>query len=150
MALAVLPLLLGKKAREAMPVLLEFNQLSKSLYDKLSQQPGFDFQLEKKGLMMLFKTKKAKEEEEHIVSAAADLGLNASMLTPEEVRQHHPGLEVDVLGGSYFPSDAHVNPNLFMKQIRKLRREKRDYVFFQYCCDGLQDRKRPDSCARHR
>jgi hypothetical protein len=34
--------------------------------------------LEKKGLMMLFKTKKAKEEEEHIVSAAADLGLHAS------------------------------------------------------------------------
>ncbi len=114
----------AKKVQEAMPVLLEFNQLSKSLYEALSQEPGFDFELEKKGLMMLFKTKKAKEEEESIVAAAAQLGLDAQMLTEAEVRQHHPGLEVDVLGGSFFPSDAHVNPNRVMKQIRALGQEK--------------------------
>jgi D-amino-acid dehydrogenase len=130
-----------KKAREAMPVLLEFNQLSKSLYEDLNQQPGFDFQLEKKGLMMLFKTKKAKEEEEHIVSAAADLGLHAAMLTAAEVRQHHPGLEVDVLGGSYFPSDAHVNPNLFMKQIRKVGEKKGITSFSNTAVTGFKTEK---------
>lgn len=107
------------KVRQAMPVLLEFNQLSKSLYESLNEQAGFDFMLVKKGLMMLFKTAKAKEEEEQIVEKAVYLGLNASILSAEEVKKHHPRLEVDVMGGSYFPSDAHINPNQFMDQLRQ-------------------------------
>ena len=113
-----------KKAKKAMPVLLEFNQLSKALYESFDQESGFDFHMEKRGLMMLFKTSKAKEEEEKIVDTAAHLGLHAEMLTADQVAEHHPDLKLDILGGSFFPSDAHVNPHRFMEQIRAIGQEK--------------------------
>jgi D-amino-acid dehydrogenase len=62
-------------------------------------------------------------------------------LTPAEVRQHHPGLEVDVLGGSYFPSDAHVNPNLFMKQIREVGEKKGITSFSNTAVTGFKTEK---------
>jgi D-amino-acid dehydrogenase len=63
------------------------------------------------------------------------------MLTAAEVRQHHPGLEVDVLGGSYFPSDAHVNPNLFMKQIREVGEKKGISSFSNTAVTGFKTEK---------
>ena len=133
-----------KKAKEAMPVLLEFNRLSKSMYEELNQQAGFDFQLEKKGLMMLFKTEKGREEEEKVIEQAGQLGLDAHMLSPQGVREYHPGLEIDVLGGSFFPSDAHVNPNLFMQQIIEMGTQKGNINFVKYFRERIWHRKRKD------
>ncbi len=106
------------QVKRAMPVLLELNTLSKSLYEEIAKEEGFDFFIEKKGLMMLFKTSGAKKEEEMIVEKAGLLGMNAQMLDARQVSDFHPEMKLDVLGASYFPSDAHIHPNQFMQQIR--------------------------------
>ncbi len=107
-----------EKVKKVMPVLLEFNVLSKSLYQEIATEEGFDFFMEKKGLMMLFKTPSARKEEEMIVDKARQLGMDAHMVDATGLANFHPQMKLDVLGASYFPSDAHINPNQFMHQIR--------------------------------
>src|SRR5215216_6398776 len=43
--------------------LLNLNLYSKQLYEALQHEPGFDFALENKGILMYFKTDKVAEEE---------------------------------------------------------------------------------------
>ena len=55
--------------------LMNINLLSKQLYEELAGEPGFDFALEKKGIMMYYKTDKVGEEEVHLAEKAKANGF---------------------------------------------------------------------------
>ncbi len=108
-----------ERASKAMPALLEFNQLSKSLYHQFFDKEEFDFFLQDKGLMMFYKSSKAEKEEKELVEKAQELGLDAKILDNAQAQQLNPNVKIDVLGASYFPSDSHLDPNVFMTQIQE-------------------------------
>jgi D-amino-acid dehydrogenase len=56
--------------------LTELSLLSKKLYEDLSKEPGFDFDLVEKGILMFYKTEKAGEEEAHMAEKGRELGLD--------------------------------------------------------------------------
>jgi D-amino-acid dehydrogenase len=113
-----------RKVREAMPLLLAYNQESNRLYDEMTQEEEVASGYEKRGLLMLYKTEKQAEEEVHLVEQAGKLGLNAAILNPQELRELEPEMDLDVLGGVYFPGDAHLYPNrLIANMIKRLRQE---------------------------
>ncbi len=96
--------------RSAVP-LRDISLLSKRLYEDLDSNGGFEFGLEKKGILMFYKTEKAGEEEAHLATKAKELGLDMAVLSPEQCRELQPGLKLDVLGAVHYKCDAHVYPN---------------------------------------
>jgi D-amino-acid dehydrogenase len=99
------------------PYLRDLNVYSKHLYEALALEPGFDFALEKKGILMYFKTHKVGEEEIHMGEKARRMGLDVEALDPSAVRALEPGLDLDILGAVHYRCDAHLYPNRLMPQL---------------------------------
>lgn len=102
--------------RAALP-LLQLNLYSKQLYEELSSEPGFDFALEKKGILMYYKTEKVGEEESHLAAKAQNMGVEAVVLNKEEVQRLEPETELDILGAVHYRCDAHLYPNKLIPQL---------------------------------
>lgn len=102
--------------KSAMP-LLQLNLYSKKLYGELSRQPGFDFALENKGILMYYKTGKVQKEEAQLAEKARAMGLDAVVLDRQGVQGLEPGTELDVLGAVHYRSDAHLYPDRLMPQL---------------------------------
>lgn len=102
--------------------LLQLNLYSKQLYEELAQEPGFDFALENKGILMYYKTEKVAEEEVHLAEKAKSLGLDVVALNKGEVQALEPETELDVLGAIHYRCDAHLYPNKLIPQLIKYLR----------------------------
>jgi D-amino-acid dehydrogenase len=101
----------------AAPYLRDYHLLSKQLYEDLAKEEGFDFGLEKKGILMLYKTEKAGKEEIHVGKDAQKLGLDVEMLTKEQVQALEPGVKLDVMGAVHYHCDAHLYPYALVSQL---------------------------------
>jgi D-amino-acid dehydrogenase len=97
--------------------LLQLNLYSKKLYEELNNQTGFDFGLEKKGILMYYKTEKVAEEESHLADKAQKMGVDAVVLNKQQVQQMEPETELDILGAVHYRCDAHLYPNQLMSQL---------------------------------
>jgi D-amino-acid dehydrogenase len=102
--------------KAAMP-LLQLNLYSKKLFSELNEQPGFDFALEKKGILMYYRTEKVAEEESHLAEKARQMGVDAVVLNRQQVQELEPETELDVLGAVHYRCDAHLYPNKLMPQL---------------------------------
>jgi D-amino-acid dehydrogenase len=103
-------------AASALP-LKDLSLLSRSLFIDLENEPGFDFELKKNGILAFFKTEKAGEEEAHMVQKAKEIGLDMEMLSAEQCKALQPNLNIDVLGAAYYKDDAHLYPYKLMQQL---------------------------------
>jgi D-amino-acid dehydrogenase len=103
---------------KAIPLIKDINLLSKELYTELhgSGEMG-DFQLEKKGLLMLFKNPKEGHHEREVMNRAIDIGLEARELTMRELDQLQPNLNKDIKGAIHYECDAHTSPGELMKKL---------------------------------
>ena len=97
--------------------LRDINLLSKSLYQQLSATPDFDFALEKKGIMMYFKTEKVAEEEIHLAAKARSLGLDVEALDKQQAQALETEVQLDILGAVHYRCDAHLYPNKLIAQL---------------------------------
>ena len=102
--------------RAAVP-LRDISLLSKQLFEQLQATPGFDFALEKKGILMYYKTEKFAAYETHLATKAQTLGLDVSVLNKEEVQALEPGTALDILGAAHYRCDAHLYPDKLMRQL---------------------------------
>lgn len=99
--------------------LTELSLLSKKLYQELSKEPGFEFDLVEKGILMFYKSEKAGEEEGHIAEKGRQLGLDMKVLSPADCLKLQPKLNLDVLGAVHYGCDAHLSPNKLMAALLK-------------------------------
>ena len=83
--------------------LAELSTLSKSLYRDLAKEPGFDFGLVEKGILMFYKTEKAGEEEAHLAEKGRELGLDMAVLTPAECKALQPKFGAGCVGRCTLP-----------------------------------------------
>jgi len=108
-----------RNVENAASFLLNLNLYSKRLYEELQKEPGFDFALENKGILMYYKTEKVAEEEIHLAEKARSMGLDAVALNKEEVQALEPETELDILGAVHYRCDAHLYPNKLIPQLIK-------------------------------
>jgi len=101
----------------AADLLRQLNMHSRALYKDLDEK--IDFGFEEKGILMLCKTLAALEEEVAISEMAQQLGMNTKNLTSSEVSALETGMTTNVAGGVYYPSDAHIDPGLYLSSIKK-------------------------------
>ncbi|MBF9254070.1 FAD-dependent oxidoreductase [Pontibacter sp. 172403-2] len=100
-----------KHVAYSIPYLKGLSLFSKSLYLSLAEQHvAADLGLEEKGLLMLYKTEEAAQEEIEFAHLASQHGLVTEVLSQEDVQKLEPYAGMDVLGGVFFPGDAHLNP----------------------------------------
>lgn len=97
--------------------LLQMNLYSKQLYEALEAEPGFDFGLEQKGILMYYKTEKVGEEEVHMAEKARSMGIEAVPLSKTEVQALEPETSLDILGAVHYRCDAHLYPNRLLPQL---------------------------------
>lgn len=106
-----------EKVDRAIPTLMKLNEWSRDLYREFSGKPGFDFDFEEKGLLMIYKDQKAEKGEIEVAEMAHGLGLEAKVLSATEVQNLEGGIKLDVRGGVLYPGDAHLYPNTFIRQM---------------------------------
>jgi len=107
-----------KHVEESAALLRDMHEESRDLYCQLSQSPGFHFDFQQKGILMLYKTQGAEKDELETAEKAHQLGIEANHLTPDQLKQLEPGLEMSVRGAIHYPGDAHLSPHEFMQQMK--------------------------------
>ncbi|UNY97801.1 FAD-dependent oxidoreductase [Zhouia spongiae] len=110
--------------RRAMPALFRLNEWSKQLYNDFVLRPEFEFDFVQNGLLMLYKTVHQEKEERELAEKAGEIGLEAQVMDATGIKKLEPGIQLDVLGGVYFPGDANLHPNKFMEQLVRALEEK--------------------------
>ncbi len=110
----------ARHVQKSIPYLKGISLFSKQLYLDFVEEHGNEgINLQERGLLMLYKTKESEQEEIEFCHLAQKSGLNAGILSKEEVRKLEPNQEVSARGAVYFPDDAHLSPKdlyQFLKQ----------------------------------
>ncbi len=107
----------ARNVENAAGALLNLNLYSKRLYEELAKQTGFDFALEKKGILMYYKSEKTAEEEVHLAERAKGMGLDVDVLTKPQAQALELETELDILGAVHYKCDAHLYPNKLIPQL---------------------------------
>jgi D-amino-acid dehydrogenase len=102
---------------KSIPALKELSLFSKVQYQQLAKELPFDFGYKERGLLMLYQTKETEHEETETAAIANDHGIEARLLSAEEVQKLEPDVKVTVRGGVYFPGDAHITPQALVTQL---------------------------------
>jgi D-amino-acid dehydrogenase len=102
---------------KAIPALKEISLLSKKLFQDLAAEKAFDFGYQERGLMMYYQTVETEKEEIEAAHVANANGIEAHILTLSEAQQMEPDVKVQARGAVYFPGDAHLTPQLFIKNL---------------------------------
>lgn len=106
-----------KRATRAMPLLRDMNLQSVALFKELSSIRGLDFGFRPNGLLMLYNTAVGEHEETGMAQQAARLGVEARVMSNDEINQLDPGLQVTARGGVYYPGDGHMDPARFVQGL---------------------------------
>lgn len=107
-----------EKVALAIPLIKEINIISRELFTSIKNSGDLgDFQLERKGLLMLYKTDKEGEHEMQVAKKASYLGLEVSSLNKKELDTLQPNLTMNVKGAIHYECDGHTTPTEFMKKM---------------------------------
>lgn len=109
---------------KAAPALKEISLLSKAMYQQLAKELPFDFGYHERGLLMLYQTKETEHEEAETAALANKHGIEAHVISAEEVQKLEPEVKVKARGGVYFPGDAHITPQSLVNQLMTFLKEK--------------------------
>ena len=112
------------KVAKAIPVIKDINILSRGLFEDIHASGDLgEFQLERKGLLMLYKTDKAGEDELEVAQKASFLGLEVKNLDLAQLKKLEPNVKLDVKGAIHYECDGHTTPTEFMPKMVKYLRE---------------------------
>jgi len=107
-----------KNVEKSVRAIADINLFSRDLYDTIKKEEAFDFQLEKKGLLMLCQTEKMLAEEDKVVQRAHQEGLGARILSATETQQLMRA-PMQIIGASYYECDHHTTPGRFMEELKE-------------------------------
>ena len=101
------------RVEAAAPVLRDFSLLSRQCYEEI----GLNFDLVKKGLLMLCKKQQTLDEEAHMAEMANQLGIPAQVLDAKATATLDPAVTMDICGSVFFPKDCHLAPGSFIAAV---------------------------------
>ncbi len=100
-----------------MPMLRDLSRASLELFQQLAAIQGLDFGFRQNGLLMLFRTRPGYEEGLKEAGSLREIGTESNVLSTADVRRLEPAVLPSVIGGVYFPQDAHLNPADFVRGL---------------------------------
>ncbi|MBW8241632.1 FAD-dependent oxidoreductase [Muricauda oceani] len=106
------------KVDRSMSIIGDINLLSRELYEAIQASGDLgDFQIGQQGLMMVYRTEKARDHEMEVVEKAAKMGLVGKHLSKEELRKIEPNVDINAEGAILWECDRHTTPPLIMKRM---------------------------------
>lgn len=112
-----------------------YGRLAKDAYDMyltLEEELGADFELRINGSIEIARNQEELEDLKKLSAGCVELGYNARILTPEEVREMEPAIREDIVGANYVESDGHLNPfllvNAYIQAAKKFGAEVNTYT----------------------
>lgn len=107
-----------EKVAKAIPVIKDINLLSFDLFKEMKASGDLgDFQLERKGLLMLYQTQKSFDHEIEVAKKASYLGLEVKELNRTELLKLQPNLQIEAEGAIHYECDGHTTPTEFMPKL---------------------------------
>ncbi|MCP5523639.1 MAG: FAD-dependent oxidoreductase [Verrucomicrobiales bacterium] len=106
-----------RHALNSRELLRDLSLESRTLFEELAEELGFTFV--RRGLLMLCESAAGLHEETEVAAEARSLGLEAEVCAPERLRELDPEVDLRVLGGVWFPRDAHLDPTAFLDALRR-------------------------------
>jgi len=91
-------------------LMLTLVQESLRLMAELSEDHGIDFELAARGNLVLLRTEEELRRQRAFVEKQRQSGMDIHFLDPKAALEMEPALSPDILGASYSPMDAAVNP----------------------------------------
>ncbi|MBP6218423.1 MAG: FAD-dependent oxidoreductase [Oligoflexales bacterium] len=107
------------KVQKAIPVLRDLLNASKDFTQKIASDTGIDFEIQKRGINLLFYSEKGRKKCEHELEIAHKIGMDAEMLNQQELQNRDPDIEFQAEGGLHFPGDMHLSPELFVNNLHR-------------------------------
>jgi len=101
----------------ALPVLSALNAVSLELFDELAALEGVDFNYEKKGVVLIFKTRKEFDKGAKEARRLQEYGVESKVLENKELAPYCRQMRTASAGGIFFPQDAHLIPDRFVHQL---------------------------------
>jgi len=112
----------AKHVKEVAPIIKDLTVFSRELYQEMKDQKIFDFQFERKGLLMCYQTSKFEDKEAHMAEVARAQGLKVTQITKGELQKMEP--EINAEGAYYYTCDAHATPGDFMLKMHNYLKTK--------------------------
>lgn len=107
-----------EKVAKAIPFIKDINLLSQELFNAIKNSGDLgDFQLEKKGLLMLYQTQAAYDHEIEVAKKASFLGLEVKELNASELEQLEPHVKINANGAIHYECDGHTTPSEIMPKL---------------------------------
>lgn len=119
-------------------LLKDMHVQSRDLFKDLESTEDLSFEYRHEGLMMLYKTPKYQDAEEALAEKARTMGLSVESLNKAQLAERETNLLPNVLGGVLYHSDAHINPNAFMRQMTALLVKKGVRIHYSTRVSGFQ------------
>ncbi|HZP82662.1 MAG TPA: FAD-dependent oxidoreductase [Chthonomonadaceae bacterium] len=128
----------ARTVQRAIPTLCDLGCASLALYAQIIAANRLDCGFERKGLLMLADTPRGLEagrEEAHLLEAH---GITAKALDRAGVRELEPNVRPEIVGGVYFPGDAHFTPDRFVRGLAQIVEQKGVCLRTQTAVQGLE------------
>lgn len=106
-----------KHVKDSAPVIKELTVFSRDLFQEMKNSGIFDFQFERKGLLMAYQTSKFEEKEAHIADVARAQGLDVTHINKGKLEDMEPEMKAE--GAFYYTDDAHSTPDDFMRKMHQ-------------------------------
>jgi D-amino-acid dehydrogenase len=108
------------QTRRAMPLLRALSMASLDLYRELARVEGVDFAFRDSGSMVVFLSVQGLQHGIQEAQLAGEFGVASKVLDGPTARAMEPALRPDVVGGIFFPEDALLVPDRFVKGLARV------------------------------
>jgi len=105
----------AKHVKYAAPIIKNLTEFSGELFQEMKRNQLFDFQLDKKGVLLCYQTSKFEKKEAKIAKFSKEQGLNVVHINKEKLKEIEP--EMNAEGAYHYLSDAHTTPDDFIKKM---------------------------------
>jgi D-amino-acid dehydrogenase len=105
-----------ERVRRAIPLLRDLSLESVRLLDELK---GIPCHYERKGLLLAYRSAEGFEEGRHEADLLSEFGLSSRPMGGAAARALVSSLRDGVVGAIHFPDDAHFDPALFVRGLRR-------------------------------
>jgi D-amino-acid dehydrogenase len=103
----------------ALPVMSKLNAASLELFDELAALDGVDFNLEKNGVVQIFKTPKEFDKGIKDARRLQEFGVVSEVLEKNGLKPYVPKMRISGVGGIFFPQDAQLIPDRLVHQLAR-------------------------------
>lgn len=127
-----------KHVEQSGPVLRDLLMATRELLIEIEEQEEIEFSYNRKGLFMFCKTEEGLKKEIKVANQAKNIGVPVEVLSVGEVKKMDPGLDINIIGATYYPNDAHMHPASFMDNLKRITKSRGVYYSYNKTVTDIQ------------